>query len=57
MTRMMLLREFDYILLEIMDDDLDNDDDFPIGMDPDLHSPMDDPQLKADIQKSNGSLQ
>lgn len=40
-----------------MDDDLDNDDDFPIGMDPDLHSPMDDPQLKADIQKSNGSLQ
>lgn len=48
MTRMICLRELDYLLLEIMDED----DDFPVGMDPDFPSPMDDPQLKADIQKA-----
>ena len=53
MTRMICLRELDYLLLEIMDeDDFDDDDDFPLGMDLDLPSPMDDPQLKADIQKA-----
>lgn len=53
MTRMICLRELDYLLLEIMDeDDFDDDEDFPGGMDPDFSSPMDDPQLKADIQKA-----
>lgn len=53
MTRMICLRELDYLLLEIMEeDDFDDDDDFPEGMDPDFPSPMDDPQLKADIQKA-----
>ncbi len=52
MTRMILLREFDQILLDIMDNDFDDDNDFPFGMDSDIGSPMDDPQLKADIQKA-----
>jgi hypothetical protein len=49
-TRMVCLRELDYLLLEIMDDEDDFDDDDVIPFIPD--SPMNDPQLKADIQKA-----
>jgi hypothetical protein len=52
MTRMICLRELDYLLLEIMDGDDFDDDDLSVGTDPNFLSPMDDPQLKADIQKA-----
>ena len=50
MTRMICLRELDYLLLEIMDGE--DEEDFDDPMDIDFGSPMDDPQLRADIQKA-----
>jgi hypothetical protein len=49
-TRMICLRELDYVLLEIMDDEDDLDDEDLMEFNP--GSPMDDPQLRADIQKA-----
>lgn len=50
MTRMICLRELDFLLLEIMDEEAEED--FDDSMDDKFGSPMDDIQLRADIQKA-----